>query len=113
MKKLLLIVGLAFSTVVPLTQTACTGPQQVRTYQTLKITGEGAKATIDSAADLLAQGQITVPQFEKLQDMYDNKFQVAYSAAVSALGSSAAGAPPDVIKLAADLASLLETYRKP
>lgn len=95
---------------LPVLQTGCSTPvdQRVQTVQTLKIVGQSAKATVDSAAQLLAQGSISVESWNKIASVYDNNFQPTYALAVAAARSDlSTPASPDLIGIAAQLAALV------
>jgi hypothetical protein len=107
MKKLLLILLLAAA---PLAPTGCsTAPSgRVVAVQTLGAIGISAKASINEAAQLLASGQITVAQFQKVASFYDSVYQPAYTLAVQAVRSDLSSvASPQLVGLAAQLAALV------
>ena len=84
--------------IVPLaTQTGCTTKQTTVTYLTLEAVGKTAKASLDASTQFLKQGAITVAQWQKIANAYDNDFQPAYNLAVVAAGSSSAPAPADLV----------------
>lgn len=100
---------------VALTPGCATTPGvQATAVKTLGAIGTAAKATVDASAQLLAAGEITVAQWQKIADFYDNKFQPAFAIAVQAARSDLSSiASPDVTALAqqlADLASQLSTH---
>lgn len=111
MKKLItLMLASTVLAISPVMFTGCkTVPnERVQVVQTLKIVGQSAKATVDSAAQLLAQGSITVVQWNKIAAVYDTQFQPAYTLAVAAAHSDLSTvASPDLIGIAAQLAALV------
>lgn len=81
---------------------------------TLKIIGTSAKASIDSAAKLLAAGQINVAQWTAVSTIYDHKFIPAFQVAVNAAHSDLSTiASPDLINLFGQLAALVASYIPP
>jgi len=100
MKIRLLISILALAFVVPaatFTITGCSTAQQTATYLTLEAVGKSARASMDASTQLLKQGAITVAQWQKIANAYDNDFQPAYNLAVVAAGSSTAPAPAALV----------------
>jgi hypothetical protein len=107
MKALLLALLLA---VTPIAFTGCqqTAATQTATYKTLATVGQTAQAGIDTAAQLLKAGKITVAQYQGVAAFYDTKFQPVFRLAVVAAQSDLSSvASPDVLELAAQLALLV------
>ncbi len=76
--------------------------------KTLASVGATAKAGIDTAAQLLAKGQITVAQYQKVAAFYDNQWQPAFKLAVAATHSDLSSlASPDLASLAVQFATLV------
>jgi len=95
---------------LPVLQTGCstTPDQRVQTVQTLKVVGQSAKTSMDTATQLLKQGAITVEQWQKVASVYDNSWQPIYSVAVNAAHSNLNSvADPELIGIAAQLAALV------
>lgn len=105
----------ALIAIVPVAQTGCQNQTTQQTaVQTLKIVGTTAKTSMDAATQLLKQGTITVPQWQAIASIYDNKFQPAYALAIAAARSDLSTlASPDLIGLAAQLAALVAQYTTP
>lgn len=78
MKNLLLFTLFGLSS--PIVFVGC-GTTQSQNHYTLSGIGLAAKATIDTAAELLAANKITVDQFKVVASAY-NQFQVIFRAAV-------------------------------
>ena len=110
MKKIILLIALAFA---PVVYNGCqTAPaDRVSTYKTLLAIGEAAKASLDGSTQLLKQGSITVDQWQRVATIYDTRFQPTYHAAViTAKGDLSSVASPDLIAIAAELATLVATF---
>ena len=110
MKKLFLILALAFATPLALVQTGCSTAPSTRTTEvtTLKIVGGTAKTGMDAATQLLKQGTITVAQWQHVAAFYDNQFQPTFALAVAAAQSDLSSvASPDLIALAGQFATLV------
>lgn len=108
MKKLFIILGLAIAT--PLFQSGCQSAptQRVVAVQTLSAVGISAKAGINTVTSLLKQHKISVVDYQKVADFYDNKFQPAYGLAVVSVQSDLSSiASPDLLALAAQFAALV------
>jgi hypothetical protein len=108
----LLVALCAFTLALTFTSatTGCsTAPSaRVQAVQTLGVLGSSAKAGMDSATQLLAQGSITVAQWQKVADFYDHRWQPAYALAVTAARSDLGSiASPDVTNLAVQLLALV------
>lgn len=82
---------------LPVLQTGCTTAQTQTAYVTLDATGKAAKASLDASTQLLKQGAITVAQWQKIADAYDNDFQPAYALAVASAGVASGPAPQALI----------------
>lgn len=116
MKKLIQLIVLALAvTTIPVLETGCTTAQTQATYQTLDAVGKTAKASMDAATSLLKQGAITVAQWQKIANDYDNVFQPAYNLAVAAAGSGTAQAPAALVTqqatFSANVSSLTATTK--
>lgn len=101
---------------LPVYQTGCASgsSQQVNAVQTLKIIGQTAKSSMDASTQLLKQGSITVAQWQRIADFYDQKFQPTYSLAVAASRSDLSTiASPDLLALATQFASLVAQLTAP
>ena len=97
-KKILFLLALVSLTVaVPVIETGCTAAQTQSTYQTLDAVGHTAKASMDAATAALKAGAITVTQWQKIANNYDNVFQPAYNLAVAAAGTASAQAPATLV----------------
>lgn len=100
---------------LPVYQTGCTTAQTQATYQTLDAVGKTAKASMDSATLALKQGVITVAQWQKIANDYDNIFQPAYALAVAAAGAGTAQAPQSLVSqqttFSASVSSLTATTK--
>lgn len=110
MKKLVLLLALAFATPLALVQTGCSTVPSARTTEvtTLKIVGDTAKTGMDAATQLLKQGQITVVQWQKVATFYDTQFQPVFALAVATAQSDLTSvASPDLIALGGQLATLV------
>lgn len=95
---------------LPILESGCGTPpdQRVRTVQTLKIVGQSAKTSMDAATQLLKQGTITVPQWQRVADVYDKQFQPIYSAAIATAHANLdSPADPQLLGIAAQLAALV------
>ncbi len=110
MKKLFLIVALAFAVPVAVTTSGCASISSTKPAQvtTLKIIGTTAKTSVDAAAVLLREGKITVAQWQRIADVFDHKFQPAFNLAVAAVNSDLSSpASQDILTLAAQLAAVI------
>lgn len=109
MKHFLLAICLAFA--MPFAgPVGCQQAPSVKTveYQSLLTVGTAAKAGMDAATVLLKQGQITVPQWQKVATFFDTKWQPTYAVAVSAARADLSTvASPDVLALATQFAQLV------
>ena len=90
----LMLLGLSAPVVL---QTGCTSKQSQNAYVTIDATGKAAKASLDASTQLLKQGAITVAQWQKIADAYDNVFQPAYALAIASAGVASAPAPQALI----------------
>lgn len=90
---------------LPILGTGCTSTQQSSAYVTLDATGRSAKASMDASTALLKQGAITVAQWQKIADTYDNVFQPAYALAVAAAGTLSAPTPQSLVNQQVALSS--------
>ncbi len=112
MKKLLILLALA--TALPVAQTGCstTPSAQLNAVLTLKVSGETAKAAMDGASSLLKDGTITVAQWQKVADIYRNKFQPAFNLAViAAQGNYATLSSGDVSAALTEILKLTEAFK--
>lgn len=100
----------------PILFTSCsTAPNdRVAAVQTLGILGQSAKSGMDSATQLLKQGSITVDQWRKVADFYDNKWQPSYALAVAAAKSDLSSvASPDITNLGLQFLALVASLMPP
>lgn len=112
MKKLILILSLAFA--LPILNTGCPTPpnERVATVTTLKAVGQTAEGAVMLSAQLYRDGKINATQARKVNALYDEKFQPAYRAAVAAAKSDLSSiASPDLVNLAAQLAALVSQFQ--
>lgn len=80
---------------------------QAQKQQTLAAVGLSAKLVVDSSAILLADGKITVAQFEKVAKFYDTRFQPAFRFALVAVNSdTTVPAPLHLVALLSELQAL-------
>jgi hypothetical protein len=103
MKTLLFL--LAFP--LPFVTTGCfsTQVQQAKTLETVGVT---AKLTLDSAAILLRDGKISVETFQRIANIYDNKFQPLFRLALARVeGNISAPSPLELVSIASELSSIL------
>lgn len=111
MKKLislLLVAVLGFCSPVFFSGCSTAPDQRTAAVQTLGVLGQSAKSGMDSATQLLKQGSITVAQWQKVADFYDNKWQPSYSLAVVAVKSDLSTvASPDITNLALQFLALV------
>jgi hypothetical protein len=87
-------------------ETGCKTRPSARVVQdeTLLAVGSAAKSSMDAATGLLKDGTITVTQWQTVADIYDTKFQPAYSLAVAAAKADLSTlASPDLTALAQQL----------
>jgi hypothetical protein len=114
---LFLLIFLPFGVLAPLSlTTGCTNTPttQATKYKTLASVGLAAQGAMDSAAQLLKAGKLTVPQFQKIAAFYDTKFQPAFALARTAAQSDLSSlASPDVTALLAQLTVLLAELSTP
>lgn len=99
---------------LPVIETGCSLAPSQRSAEvtTLKVLGASVDASMKVAAQLLHDGKITWPQWQKLADFHDNKFQPAYNLAVAAVQADLSSvASPDLLNLAAQLASIVASYQ--
>lgn len=99
---------------MPVLQTGCSTTSQPQAVQTLKIVGVTAKTGLDACTQLLKQGTITVAQYQKVADFYDNRYAPAYALALTAARSDLSSvASPDLLLVAAQFAALVDQYTTP
>lgn len=107
MKKLILIIALAgapFYAGCPVTTPAT----KTAEYKTLASVGLSAQAGMDTAAQLLKAGTISVAKFQTVASFYDNNFQPVYKLAVTIARSDLTLiANPDVVAVSSQLATLV------
>lgn len=112
MKKLLLAVLLTVS--VLFLNTGCPSVSAPSTrvveVQTLKSVAATAKAGINSAADAVVAGKMSVAHYQEVANFYDTKFQPAYNLAVQAVQSDLAPASPAVQQLVLQFVALIASY---
>lgn len=112
MKKLFLILALAFA--APLLVTSCNTTPQTKNYevQTLKAVGHTAETAVALGAHLYHDGKITADQARHINELYDQKFQPAFRLAVSAAQSNLGSiASPDLAALAAELSAYVASLQ--
>lgn len=112
MKRLLF--ALALATALPMATTSCQSDNaQLYAVQTLLVTGQTAKATLDGAAIAVREGGITVQQWFVISAFYDTKFQPAYRLAVGAAhGDVTALSNQDVAMALSDFIALVNSLKK-
>ncbi len=106
----LISVALLFAVITPALTTGCvnTASSQATKYKTLAAVGAAAQASMDSAAQMVKSGAITVPQFQKVAAFYDTKFQPAFRFAVTAAQADLSGiASPDLTALLLQFTTLV------
>jgi hypothetical protein len=116
MKTLRLLTFAVMLTVLPVAFVGCqnTTTTQATKYKTLASVGLAAQGAMDSAAQLLKAGKLTVPQFQKVAAFYDTKFQPAFALARTAAQSDLSSlASPDVTALLAQLTVLIAELSTP
>jgi ABC-type oligopeptide transport system substrate-binding subunit len=94
----------------PVLTTGChnTATSQSTKYKTLAAVGAAAQAAMDSTAALLKAGTITVPQFQRVAEFYDGKFQPAFRfAVVAAQADTSSLASPDLTALLVQFTTLV------
>jgi hypothetical protein len=85
---------------------------QTQQVHTLEAVGVSAKASIDTAALLLKNGEITVEQWDDVAAIH-RKFLIAYSFAVKAVKSDLTqNSPAEAITLSIELAKTVSKLRK-
>lgn len=111
MKKLITVLLMAtLAIAAPVLQTGCQVPvdQRTQAYQTLRIVGQSAKASMDTATALLKQGSIRLDQWQRVATIYDTSFQPAFRLALDASMSNLDSfASPDLINLAGQMAVII------
>lgn len=116
MKKLILILSLAFA--LPLTQTGCqTVPppeKRVVAVKTLISVGQTAEAALDLCVQLTASGRISGAHAREVVDFYNRFYKPAFDAAkIAVLSDMSAAAPFELVKLAGELASMVAKFSTP
>lgn len=111
---LALSLALLFSLSMVSLGTGCQAPStRVGQVKTLKAVGESRDATMKIAANLLANGQITVDQWTKIAKFHDERLQPAYNLAVGAVRADLDSvASPDLLLLLTQFVSLVAPYSK-
>lgn len=109
-----LLVWAAFFS-LPVMQTGCSSPStRVAQVQTLKAVGHTAEAAVATSAQLYGAHLITDKQARDVMDLFDGKFQPAYRVAVNAVNANLDSiASPELVSLAAQLATIVASYQKP
>jgi len=111
---LLLVAALGVSSPVFLTSCSTTPSTNVEAFKTLSVIGSTAKSGMDAATQLLKQGSITVAQWQKVADFYDNKFQPSFALALTAANSDLSSpASPDITNLAIQFVALVAALYPP
>lgn len=100
---------------VPVYTTSCSAPStRVAQVQTLKAVGHTAEAAVATSAQLYGAHLITDKQARDVMDLFDGKFQPAYRVAVNAVNANLDSiASPELVSLAAQLATIVASYQKP
>lgn len=100
---------------LPVYTTSCQAPSaRVVQVQTLKAVGHTAETAVATSAQLYGAHLITDKQARDVMDLYNQKFQPAYRVAVKAVNANLDSlAAPELIDLAAQLATLVASYQKP
>ena len=111
LRPLLLALGLLCAVAAPvLTFTGCvnTASSQATKYKTLAAVGAAAQVAMDSTTALLKAGKITVPQFQRIAEFYDTRFQPTFRFAVAAAQADLSStASPDVAALLGQFTTLV------
>lgn len=100
---------------LPLGMTSCSTPPSARVvqYQTLQAVGTAAQTAVRASTQALKDGSVTVDQWQKIADFYDNKWQPAYTVAVVAAQSDlSSAASPDLQNLLQQLLMLANQLTK-
>ena len=116
MKTIRLLTFALLLTVLPVAFVGCqnTTTTQTTKYKTLAATGLAAQGAVDTAAQLLKSGKITVAQWERVAFFYDAKFQPAFNFARGAAQSDLSTlASPDVTALLVQLTALVAELSTP
>lgn len=115
MKFIIRFLALAcFAVAVPAVQTGCTTTPSTQNVavQTLKAVGQTAETAMATTTHLWDTRAITAAQTNQVRDLYD-KFQNAFRFAVSAVkGDTSQIASPDLITMAGELATLVNSFKK-
>lgn len=111
MKKLLLILALSFSALTVLPGCGTAPSARVVQVQTLKTVELSAKASLDTAVQLVKSGQITVLQWQAISDFYDNKLQPAFLLANSTAKADLSDpTSPQIAELSGEFLSLIASF---
>lgn len=112
MRKLFLVIALAFSAPVLVTSCSTAPSARVAQVQTLKAVGNSADAAVALSAQLFRDNRITAVQAREVITFYNTKFQPAFRLAVSMVNANLDSlASPDLISLASQLASLVIQFQ--
>lgn len=90
----------------PLSFTACSTPpsDRVVAVQTLKAVGHAAEGAVALSAQLYKDNKISAAKARQIADLYDDKFQPAFRAAVAAVKLDySQPASPELVALAQQL----------
>jgi len=112
MKRLFLILALAFAT--PFVATSCktTPSTQNVEVQSLKAVGQSAEASVELSAQLYRDHKITDAQARQVMDFYNQRFQPIYRLAVTTAHSDLGSiASPDLMNLAVQLSALVVSFQ--
>jgi hypothetical protein len=105
---LILIAALGSAPVAFTTGCATTPATQTTAFKTLGVIGNTAKSGMDAATQLLKQGTITVAQWQKVANFYDNQFQPTFALALNAAHADLSSiASPEVTNLAIQFVALV------
>jgi hypothetical protein len=106
----LVVMFVVFS--APLTFTSCSTPPSERHVEvtTLKVLGASVDASMQIAAGMLRNRQITFAQWQEIKGVHE-KFQASYNIAVAAVKSDlSAVAPEDLVAMATNLSTLIQSF---
>lgn len=112
MKKLTLIICVAL--VAPIAFTSCVTPQTIHNVEvkSVLVVATGVDAGMKVAAQLLKDGFITKAQWDQIAAVH-GRYQALLKLTVDAVnGNTSAPSPADLAALAAEVISIINSYRK-
>lgn len=112
MKKLTLIICLAL--VAPIAFTSCATPQTVHNVEvkSILVVATGVDTAMKVAAQLVNDGFLTRTQWEQIAVVH-GRYQALLKLTVDAVkGNTSAPSPADLAALAAEVISIINSYRK-